>query len=332
MPFLGHVTSTFWSEARMRHHLKSLAITGFTAFATATLVACGSSADAGTSPAAAGSVSVALTDAPFAFDSVARADLFVVRIDGKIADTDSAGAEAEKNDDSHSNTDPSRDWVTLAAPNQTFNLLDLQNGKSVNLAQPTLPSGTYRGFRLILDIDKSSITLKNGTVLTGANGGIKFPSAGRTGIKINLAQPFVVVSGKSQMIVDFDLGHSFVMRGNSIGRNGLLFKPVIRASAIEQTGGIAGTVRATSDTGAVVANASIEILKAGTTLTDTVSANVIATTKTDSTGAYQALWLSPATYSVRATPPAGSTNQPALIPNVAVASGKTTTATNIVLP
>ena len=316
----------------MRHTLRTMVITGLAACTTAAFVACGSSLDAGTSPAASGSVSVALTDAPFAFDSVARADLFIVRIDGRTAETDSAGAEAEKEDDSHSNTDPSRDWVTLAAPNATFNLLDLQNGKTVNLAQPTLPSGTYRGFRLIIDADKSSITLMNGTVLTRANGGIRFPSAGRSGIKIELAHPFVVVSGKSQMIIDFDLGHSFIMRGHSVEHNGLLFRPVIRASAVEQTGGIAGTVRATSDTGSVVANASIEILKAGTALTDTTSANVIATTKTDSTGKYDALWLQPATYSVRATPPSGSTNQPALVANVAVTSGTTTTGTNIVLP
>lgn len=316
----------------MRNRITPLSITALTICASATLVACGGDSGTGTSPSAAGSVSVALTDGAFPFDSVARADLFVVRIDGKIADTDSASAEAGKDDDSHSNTDPSRDWVTLAAPNQLFNLLDLQNGKSVNLAQTMLPSGTYRGFRLILDTDKSSITLRNGTVLSGKNGGIKFPSAGRSGIKIELASPFTVVAGKSQMVVDFDLGRSFVLRGNSIERNGLIFKPVVRASAIEQTGGLSGTVHATTATGAVVANASVDILKAGTAVTDTVAANVVATTKTDSTGAYAAMWLQPASYAVRATPPAGSTNKPAIVPSVTVTSGKTTTGTDIVLP
>jgi hypothetical protein len=315
----------------MRHPVTSIAIAGLTACATIALAAC-SSTDSATSPSATGSVSVVLTDAPFPFDSVERADLFVVRIDGRISDADSADAEAGRDDDSNSNNDPLRGWVTLAAPNQTFNLLNLQNGKSANLGQTTLATGTYRGFRLILDASKSSITLRNGSVLTGINSGIKFPSAARTGIKIKLAQPFVVVSGGSQMIIDFDLGHSFVMRGNSIGRNGLLFKPVIRATASEQTGGISGTVHATTATGATVANASIEILKAGTALTDTVSSNVVATTKTDSVGAYTALWLQPAIYVVRATPPAGSTNQPALASNVTVTSGKTTSGTDIVLP
>lgn len=310
--------------------IRRLASLTIAACATAGLLACGS--DGSTSPSANGSVSVALTDAPFPFDAVARADIFVVRIDAKLADTDSADADSGKDDDSRSNTDPSRGWVTIAAPNAAFNLLDLQNGKVTNLAQVTLPTGTYRGFRLILDVSKSSITLTDGTVLTGANGGIKFPSAARTGIKIKLVKPFALVSGSSQMVIDFDLGHSFVMRGNSIARNGLIFKPVIRATATEQTGGIAGTVHATTETGAVVPNASIEILKSGTALSDTVSANVIATTKSDSLGGYTVLWLQPSSYAVRATPPTGSSNQPALVADVTVTSGKTTTGTDIVLP
>lgn len=46
----------------------SLPLAGLALCASAALVAC----DSGTSPATAGSLSVALTDAPFPFDSVAR--------------------------------------------------------------------------------------------------------------------------------------------------------------------------------------------------------------------------------------------------------------------
>ncbi|HEV2641231.1 MAG TPA: DUF4382 domain-containing protein [Candidatus Elarobacter sp.] len=302
---------------------------GIAACATV-FVACGG--ESGTAPAGSAALNVAITDSPFPFDSVARADIYVVRIDGKLADTDSTEAESGKDNDSNRNENPASDWVTLATPNQSFNLLDLQGGKTTNLSQKTLPTGTYRGFRLILDTDKSSVTLKNGTVLTSANGGIKFPSAGRSGIKIKLEQPISLVSNGTQMVIDFDLGKSFVMRGNSIGKNGLLFKPVIRAVARDITGGISGTVHAGTATGAVVRGASVEILKSGSALTDTVSADVIATTKSDSTGAYSVQFLMPASYAVRATPPSGSTNSPALVPSVTVASGKTTTGTDIVLP
>lgn len=285
-------------------------------------------------PSGQATVQLLLTDAPFPFDSVARADLFVVRIDGKIAATDSSDAERNKDDDTNGgNTDVSKGWVTLATPNQSYNLLDLQGGKTVNLGQTTLATGTYRGFRLILDVDKSSITLTNGEVLTGTSiPGIKFPSAGRTGVKVVLDAPLSVTSEGAVFVFDFDLGKSFVMRGNTISQNGLLFKPVIRATARDITGTISGFVRALTAEGDPVADATIEVLKAGTELTDTVSANVLATTKTDNTGAYTVSFLLPATYTIRATPPATSTNQPALVTGVVVTSQNLTTAPIIILP
>src|SRR5918911_219523 len=191
---------------------------------TLALSACGDS-----SAPSSGTLTLRLTDAPFPYDSVARADVFVVRIDAKMADADSADASGAE---PTTNEDPSKGWVTLATPNQSVNLLDLQNGTTTNLGQATLPTGTYRGFRLILDTDRSSVTLKDGTVLTGnAIPGIKWPSAGETGVKIKLDQPITLVAQGTVMVIDFDLGASFVLRGSTIGDKGLLFKPVIRGVA-----------------------------------------------------------------------------------------------------
>src|SRR5207237_281499 len=96
----------------------------------------------------------------------------------------------------------------------------------------TRPAGTYNGFRLVIDQSKSSATLKNGMVLSGGSTpGIKFPSAGQSGIKIVLAQPVVIVAGtETDLLVDFNVDQSFVMRGNTVDQNGLLFKPVVNAS------------------------------------------------------------------------------------------------------
>lgn len=311
-------------------HLRAFAAVAIVA-ASAVVLACGSD-NVATAPSTSGSLNVAITDSPFPFDSVARTDIFVVRIDGKLADTDSASSESGKDNDSNANDDPSRGWVTLATPNQSFNLLDLQGGKTANLGQKTLPTGTYQGFRLILDTDRSSVTLKDGKVISAANGTLKFPSAGRSGIKIKLDSPISLVAGGTQMVVDFDLGKSFVLRGNTIGRNGLLFRPVIRGIARDVTGGISGTVHSGSSTGAAVASASVEILKSGSALTDTVSADVVATTRTDSTGAYTALFLLPADYAVRATPPSGPATSPVMLATVTVSAGKTTTGADLVLP
>lgn len=292
-------------------------------------LACGDSTAPGS-----GKLTLQLTDAPFSFDSVARADLWVVRIDAKTAETDSADTESGKNDDTNGgNEDPNHGWVTLATPNQAYNLLDLQKGTTVNLGQPTLATGTYRGFRLILDTDKSSITLKNGRVLTGtSNPGIKFPSAARTGVKIVLDQPINVTANGTIMVIDFDLGRSFVQRGNTISQNGLLFKPVIRATARDITGTISGTVHATTATGAPVADATVDVLVNGTAVGDTVSANLIESTKTDASGNFTAAFLKAGTYAVRARPPATSTLSAAILQGITVTSGATTSGVNIILP
>ncbi|MEX1186355.1 MAG: DUF4382 domain-containing protein [Gemmatimonadaceae bacterium] len=261
-----------------------------------------------------GKLTVKLTDAPFPFAEVSSVDMWVVRIDARTQSV----SEAEASDASDTGG-----WTTIASPNALINLLSLQGGVTTNLGTTSLATGNYNGFRLILDTQKSSVTLKDGTVLTGGNG-IIFPSAAQTGIKINLDAPIQITQDSSVMILDFDVGSSFVMRGNSIKNNGLLFKPVIRAVATELTGVLTGSVRSTSATGPGVAGATVDVLKDGTALADTVAANVVASTSTDASGNYRFSFLLPGAYEVRATPPAASGFLPALLPDgVTITSGAT---------
>ena len=260
-----------------------------------------------------GKLTVKLTDAPFPFAEVSRVDMFVVRIDARTT----TASDAETTDASSSG------WTTIASPNTAINLLSLQGGVTTNLGTTTLATGNYNAFRLILDTQKSTITLKDGTVLTGGSG-IVFPSAAQTGIKINLDAPIQVTQDSSVMILDFDVGSSFVMRGNSIKNNGLLFKPVIRAVATELTGVLTGSVRSASATGPAVAGATVDVLKDGTALTDTVSANVVASTSSDASGNFRFSFLLPGAYEVRATPPVASGFKPALLTDgVTIVSGTT---------
>ena len=174
-----------------------------------------------------GTLAVRLTDAPFPFDSVSRVDAWITRVDARVTTTDSAEVAANADEASAA----SHGWTTLATPNQSYELLALRDGITAFLGANQLRAGEYNGFRLILDPAKSSLTLKNGTVLDGANGGIKFPSGAQTGIKIVLAQPVTIVANDTtQLVVDFDVSQTFVMRGNSLAQNGLLFKPVVRAT------------------------------------------------------------------------------------------------------
>ena len=175
-----------------------------------------------------GTIALKLTDAPFPFSEVKSVDIFVLRIDAKVAQT----SDDDADDDTDAASAAQRGWVKLAEPNAEFDLLTLQNGVTANLGQATLPAGSYKSFRLIIDPSRSSITLTDGTVLDGnSTPNVSFPSAARSGIKIKLNEAVeVVAGGTSTMVIDFDVGESFVMRGNSLKQNGLLFKPVIKAT------------------------------------------------------------------------------------------------------
>jgi hypothetical protein len=183
-----------------------------------------------------GRLVVKLTDAPFLSDSVASVDVFVVRVDGRVGSTDDADADANVQNGAAAG------WHTLAEPNALYDLLTLQNGATATLGSATLTAGTYNGFRFIIDPNQSSITLKNGKKLTNTSSpSVTFPSASRTGIKIVLSKPVEIVGGATTtFLVDFDVNNSFVMRGNSIEQNGLLFKPVIKGTITD-----AATVNAT---------------------------------------------------------------------------------------
>ncbi len=255
--------------------------------------ACSDSSGTGT-----GMLSVRLTDAPFPFSEVSRVDVYVVRVDARqaVATDDEAADES------------SGGWTTVATPNASINLLDLGDGKTMNLGATTLPTGNYQSFRLILDTDKSSITLKDGT-----QPDIKFPSAGHSGIKVILDQPIQLTENGSVMTLDFDIGRSFVARGNG-AKNGFIFKPVIHAVAQDITGSVSGSVHANSATGAAVPDATVEVLTAGSLVTDSDPTHVVRSTSTDANGAFRIAFLLPGTYVLRATPPAASGFKPALLP------------------
>jgi hypothetical protein len=175
-----------------------------------------------------GRVAVHLTDGPFPFASVRSVDVFVVRVDARAAEaTDAEVADGLDDEQSEANG-----WVTLTQPMQKLDLLSLRDGTQAMIGEAEVPAGPYRALRLVIDPTQSSITLKNGTILDGKYG-IAFPSGSRAGIRVKLKAPIRVESNRtSSVLVDFDVGKSFVMRGGSNLANGLHFKPVVKG--IEQ--------------------------------------------------------------------------------------------------
>lgn len=227
--------------------MKSLRFTVLATLALAAAalpVACSDSALSGLEDGTMGRLVVKLTDAPFLTDSVASVDVFVVRVDGRVGSTDDADADENLDDAS------SAGWHTLATPNASYNLLSLQNGASATLGSAILTPGTYNGFRFIIDPNQSSVTLKNGKKLTNTSSpSVTFPSASKSGIKIVLSKPVDIVGGATTtLLIDFDVNNSFVMRGNSIEQNGLIFKPVIKGT-ITDAATVNATIRLANSTG-----------------------------------------------------------------------------------
>lgn len=285
-----------------------------TGLAAATLAFSACSDSSGSSM---GTLTVRLTDAPFPFSEVARVDVYVVRVEARNVEPTADEAEDESNRGG---------WTTIATPDASFNLLDLAGGVTTNLGAATLATGTYNGFRLILDTDRSTITLEDGSTPP-----IHWPSAGQSGIKIKLDKPIELTEDGSVMTLDFDIGRSFVLRGNRAA-NGFNFKPVIRAVAQDITGTVTGSVRASTATGAGVADATVEVLTAGSLLADDDPAHIVQTTATDANGDFRFAFLLPGTYVLRATPPAASGFKPALLPGgLTITSGTATSGQVIVV-
>ncbi|MDE3126882.1 MAG: DUF4382 domain-containing protein [Gemmatimonadota bacterium] len=189
--------------------------------------ACSSSGSSALSPQS-GTLEMQLTDAPFPSDSVQSVNVFVVRIDARQETADSASADSATSGDSAS----AGGWKTVATPDTVVDLLSYQNGATLPLGAATLSTGQYDGFRMIIDPTKSNVVLANGMVLSGSSSpGIMFPSGSRSGIKIDLSSPVAIAANDTTSVLfDFNVGNSFVLRGNSITQNGLLFKPVIQGS------------------------------------------------------------------------------------------------------
>ena len=125
----------------------------------------------------------------------------------------------------------------------TFNLLDLQNGKSLHLGDMVLPVGHYTEIRFMLAIPE-----KDGEVKSNPDCNITFddnssvplfvPSGGQSGYKAK-CEFDITAEAQIELTADWDASRSVVSAGNS-GK--YLLKPVIRCVVTELSGIINGTV------------------------------------------------------------------------------------------
>jgi hypothetical protein len=154
-----------------------------------------------------GMLSVKITDDPLNISSVESATVTISKIEIR-----KAGANEG---------DP---FIELPLDPVTINIFELRNGITEELVNLEVPQGDYDLVRLY--VDEANLTLKD----PAETFNMKVPSGEQTGIKVFI-NPVIHVEGgiSAELILDFDLSKSFVMRGHE-AQNGFIFKPCIRAT------------------------------------------------------------------------------------------------------
>jgi hypothetical protein len=215
-----------------------------------------------------GTISVSITDSPFDIDLVESALVTITALRIREA---GGGDTAEV--------------YTLMEDTVTVDLMKLRNGKIEELAETDIPAGSYDLITIITS--EAKLILKDGDEFS-----LKIPGGEETGIKVKIA-PAIAVEGaiSSELLLDFDLSRSFVMKGNvnKPGKiNGFNFKPVVRAVNLSTAGRVEGKVTDTKLNKLV--SASVYIMK------DTV----IVSAFTDTLGMYVIPGIPAGTYKMYA--------------------------------
>ncbi len=117
-----------------------------TASTTPTTTSSSNTSNTTSSTIGQGKLSVHLTDAPAEYEAVyvTIAEVLVHR-EGTDDDNDDVS-----NDDSNDNDNDDGEWIVVATPNITYNLLELQNGITTFMGEELIPSGDYTQLRLVL--------------------------------------------------------------------------------------------------------------------------------------------------------------------------------------
>ncbi len=216
-----------------------------------------------------GRLSVKITDDPFNISSVESAEITISKIEIR-----KAGANEG---------DP---FIELPMDPVIIDVFQLRNGITEELVNLEVPEGDYDLVRLF--VDEANLKIKD--IDDPFN--MKVPSGQQTGIKVFI-NPVIHVEGgiSAELLLDFDLSKSFVMRGHN-AHNGFLFKPCIRATNNSTAGRIEGIVSDNSQEKVGIENATVSLQK---------DAEEAVTALTDATGHYVFIGVPAGTYSMSAT-------------------------------
>jgi hypothetical protein len=191
----------------------------FALFAAATIISGCNKSEIASTNGGPGRLTVKITDDPFNISTVESATVTITKIEIRKAGSDDG--------------DP---FLVLSENPVTIDLFQLRNGITEELVNLEVPQGDYDLVRLY--VDDANLKIKG----IPEPFRMKVPSGEQTGIKVFI-EPGIHVEGgiSAELLLDFDLSRSFVMRGK-MAHNGFIFKPCIRASNNSTAGRIEGFV------------------------------------------------------------------------------------------
>ncbi|MGQ8336733.1 DUF4382 domain-containing protein [Sunxiuqinia sp. A32] len=218
-----------------------------------------------------GTVNIYLTDAPFPVDLVSKTMVTIDKVEIRKQATDSTEAS----------------FIVLSEEEAEIDLLMLSNGITENLASAELDAGMYDMIRL--HVVNSKVVLTDDTEFD-----LKIPSGSSSGLKVKIEPAIELTEGQTaDVLLDFDVSKSFVVKGNWKGGNinGFNFKPVVRGVLMGMTGRIEGMVTDTTET--VLENASVKVWLPGEA---EMEDSLVTSSFTDVDGKYKVIGLLGGTY------------------------------------
>ena len=226
-----------------------------------------------------GTLMIQLTDTPFPFDLVDSASVTIDSLSAHVAAEDSALSG----------------HYVLSREQETFNLLDLQNGVTATLASADLPVGHVNQLRLF--VSSARIVLADARFFD-----LVIPSGEESGLKIN-PDPQIEIVGSltTEVILDFDVSRSFLPIPSGPGLSqvkGFHFRPTLRAVNSSQVGSLSGI--AISDMG-TPADSTDDTGLEGVTITAYLEGEQVTSTSTDASGEYRVMGLPAGSYQLESS-------------------------------
>ena len=233
---------------------------------------------------------VQVTDSPFPIDLISNAYITIDTVEIRMKSDSSATSEKDS-------------FVVISEGEKNFDLLQLTNGITSEIAFAELDPGGYDMIRLhVID---AKIVLKDGTEYD-----LKVPSGSTSGLKIKISPTIYLSEGQtSDVLLDFDVSRSFVAKGNMVNGhfNGFNFKPVVRCVYLQAAGRIIGNVTDTTST--PLEKAMVEVLLPASEKSSILnvtgaenyteaSDSILASTFTDVNGNYKLIGLPENSYTV----------------------------------